>query len=218
MNKTKIEWCDATWNPVWGCKNECPYCYARRMAKRRGESFEPHWKEKNFQRSMPKEPSRIFVNSMSDIWFWTTNWTMKVLRRIREYPQHSFLFLTKAPEVYGLYAWPNNCWLGVTITNQAMMNHLADLIFETTWDETNKIFFSLEPLLEKITPYVNPDWLIVGAETGNRKGKVIPKREWIDNLADLGMPIFMKDSLIPIVGKNLTRDFPLDKIKERQVV
>ena len=24
------------------------------------------------------------------------------------------------------------------------------------------------------------DWVIIGAETGNRKGKVVPKKEWID--------------------------------------
>lgn len=36
MNKTKIEWCDSTWNPVTGCKHDCPYCYARRIAERFG--------------------------------------------------------------------------------------------------------------------------------------------------------------------------------------
>jgi len=34
MNKTKIDWCDMTWNPVTGCLNSCPYCYARKIAKR----------------------------------------------------------------------------------------------------------------------------------------------------------------------------------------
>lgn len=34
MLKTKIEWCDSTWNPVTGCRHECPYCYARRIAER----------------------------------------------------------------------------------------------------------------------------------------------------------------------------------------
>lgn len=34
MRKTKIEWCDATWNPVTGCLHGCEYCYARRIAKR----------------------------------------------------------------------------------------------------------------------------------------------------------------------------------------
>lgn len=36
MNKTKIEWCDSTWNPVTGCRHGCPYCYAEKIAKRFG--------------------------------------------------------------------------------------------------------------------------------------------------------------------------------------
>lgn len=34
MKKTKIEWCDSTWNPVTGCRHSCEYCYARAMTKR----------------------------------------------------------------------------------------------------------------------------------------------------------------------------------------
>ena len=34
MNKTAIDWCDVTWNPVTGCKRDCPYCYARGIARR----------------------------------------------------------------------------------------------------------------------------------------------------------------------------------------
>jgi protein gp37 len=33
-SKTKIEWADATWNPVTGCKHRCEYCYARSIANR----------------------------------------------------------------------------------------------------------------------------------------------------------------------------------------
>ena len=32
--KTKIEWADYTWNPVWGCLAGCRYCYAKNIAKR----------------------------------------------------------------------------------------------------------------------------------------------------------------------------------------
>lgn len=32
--KTKIDWCDSTWNPVTGCLHGCEYCYARRIAER----------------------------------------------------------------------------------------------------------------------------------------------------------------------------------------
>lgn len=64
--------------------------------------------------------------------------------------------------------------------------------------------------------YLN--WIIIGAETGHRKEKVVPKFEWIKKIvveADYnGIPVFMKDSLIPIVGKkNMRRDYP----KELQI-
>lgn len=36
MIKTKIDWCDASWNPVTGCFHDCPYCYAKRIANRFG--------------------------------------------------------------------------------------------------------------------------------------------------------------------------------------
>lgn len=44
MQKTKIEWCDMTFNPVTGCLNGCEYCYARRIVKRfgtRNNGYEP---------------------------------------------------------------------------------------------------------------------------------------------------------------------------------
>jgi len=33
MNKTPIEWCDMSWNPVTGCLHGCEYCYARKRAE-----------------------------------------------------------------------------------------------------------------------------------------------------------------------------------------
>lgn len=34
MNKSKIDWCDFSWNPVTGCRTGCEYCYAAKQAKR----------------------------------------------------------------------------------------------------------------------------------------------------------------------------------------
>ena len=34
MNRSKIEWCDHTWNPITGCRHNCPYCYARKNIAR----------------------------------------------------------------------------------------------------------------------------------------------------------------------------------------
>lgn len=39
--KTKIDWCDSTWNPVTGCLHGCEYCYARRIAERFGGGYKP---------------------------------------------------------------------------------------------------------------------------------------------------------------------------------
>lgn len=34
MNKSGIEWCDHTWNPITGCRHGCSYCYADKMSLR----------------------------------------------------------------------------------------------------------------------------------------------------------------------------------------
>lgn len=56
------------------------------------------------------------------------------------------------------------------------------------------------------------EWVIVGAETGKRKDKVIPKREWIEKLLELcrkaDIPVFMKSSLADIWGEPLIQEFP----------
>ena len=64
------------------------------------------------------------------------------------------------------------------------------------------------------------DWVIVGAETGRRKDKVIPKKEWIETIVNdcknNGIPLFMKSSLADIWGEPLIQEFPkeLKKIRE----
>mgnify|MGYP000031294521 CR=1 FL=1 len=70
---------------------------------------------------------------------------------------------------------------------------------------------SIEPILEDMQPekhnllFRQVDWVILGAETGLRRGKVIPDAKWIWKIVELAdrehTPIFMKDSLINIVGE-----------------
>ena len=206
MGKTNIDWADWVDNPVWGCRNTCPYCYARQMARRMGKtedqkSFVPTWMHGNYTKAFPDKPQFIFVNSMSDIAFWEDIWIELTLKKITEYPQHTYFFLTKNPEYYTKFVYfPQNCWFGVSITDQAAMDRF-DKIY---WDKylltgRRKIFLSVEPLLEEIQLTIYPDWLIIGAETGRRKGRVIPKPEWGDiiiNDCDLmGVPVWMKDNL-----------------------
>ena len=54
---------------------------------------------------------------------------------------------------------------------------------------------------------------MIGAETGNRKGKIIPQKDWIMNIVrqakDKNISITMKTSLIDIVGKeNFIQEVP----------
>ena len=193
MNKTKVDWAQFSWNPVVGCRNNCPYCYARRMVNRFHRDFQPHWVEKNFNRAMPRKPSRIFVDSMSDVAFWKAEWWQRVMGRIAENLQHTFIFLTKSPVIYHMMLFPDNCWLGVTATTKKEIEHYQDTLVG------NIRFVSIEPILEQINPEIfcghYLSWVILGAETGNRRGKVIPPREWIEPFLSLPIPLFMKSNL-----------------------
>ena len=76
---SKIEWTDATWNPVTGCTKVspgCDHCYAETFAERwrgtPGHHFENGFDvtlrpERLDQPLHWKRPRRIFVNSMSDL-------------------------------------------------------------------------------------------------------------------------------------------------------
>lgn len=214
ITKTKIEWCDRVWNPVIGCKNKCPYCYARKMNNRFHfiQDFNiPEWKPGNCWKAFPKKPSRIFVNSMSDICFWKEEWMYTVIEIIKLNPQHTFLFLTKNSAVYFQFDFPANCWLGTTVTGDNSLHSGVNSF------PNNKTFLSIEPIQSKIKldslglfRYYN--WIIVGAETGNRKRKVSPKREWISDILygcfHLEIPLFMKNSLKAIMGKDFVQEFP----------
>ena len=190
MHRTLIDWSDYSWNPVWGCLRGCPYCYAAALAHRLGKSFEPHWMQANFASAMPKKPSRIFVNSMSDILYWRVEWWEPVLRRIRENPQHTFLFLTKSPGVYAAHEFPANALRGVTATTRTTA--LGALFHRPD-------FLSIEPILERIDPAElcghGLRWVILGAETGNRRERVVPPSEWIAPWLELPMPLYMKKNL-----------------------
>ena len=87
------------------------------------------------------------------------------------------------------------------------------------YSDRHHTFLSIEPILEPFGLETGenslPDvtqWAIFGAENGNRKNKVVPKREWIEGavsaLKQRGKPVFMKDSMIPVWGEDLITEFP----------
>lgn len=178
-----------------------------------------------------KKPRTIFVCSMADLFGeWVPDeWIEEVFAACTKAPQHTYLFLTKNPKRYvKLYEADKlpleiNMWYGASVTTSEQAEETAKHFgkLPASPNQANT-FLSVEPMLFDITKhnawqllrcgwYTN--WIIVGAETGNRKSKVIPQEEWIDSIAtdcaDYGIPVFMKDSLIPIVGEeNMRREFP----------
>jgi len=282
MNKTKIEWCDMTFNPVTGCLHGCSYCYANTIAQRFGLSFAPKLGDPGMEgaskydspegmdtmlelekpyisggRIQPypmaflptfhryrldepqrvKKPQTIFVCSMADLFGeWVPDgWIEQVFQACYQAPWHRYLFLTKNP---GRYAEAvdylenrvpdyvedlTEMWFGATVTNNAHLTAAYDSA--ATW-------LSIEPILEKIetdewfTAYRRGDdaemarwlWVVIGTETGNRKERIVPQRAWIAEIVDAcrsaGTPVFMKNSLRPIWGEELIREFPWDVVRE----
>ncbi len=119
--KSKIEWCDATWNPVVGCSPVspgCDHCYAARMAHRLGANqatpqfagltgVDQKWTgETRLVRgglNIPltwRKNKRIFVCSMGDLFHESVPfaWVDQVFAVMALAPQHTFMLLTKRPE------------------------------------------------------------------------------------------------------------------------
>ena len=281
-NKTKIDWCDATWNPVTGCLHGCEYCYARRIAERfrgctldlvgdsvvvrdgcgKGPIYElnnpvskvdgidpvlgskvskapyPFSFSPTFHRYKLDEPQRwkkprtIFVCSMADLFGdWVPDeWIAQVFQACEAAPQHRYMFLTKNPARFkrlrenGIKL-QNGCWIGTSVTRDAEQadqytgrtGHLSE-----NWDTTAKWFVSVEPMLERmsrksIENLTAMHWVIVGAETGNRKGKIVPQKGWIDEIVEeckrCRTPIFMKESLRDLMGDDFRQEFPWEAAK-----
>ena len=221
MNKTKIDWCDCTVNPVIGCKNGCKYCYAERLNKR--FHYIPNWKCPQFRpeklkQFYSKKPKSIFIDSMSDIGTWRQEWLEQVIDAIVANPQHNYIALTKRPDMLSekLIAIRNKVedrnfyplfgdrylFFGISITTQVQSDKVMNAVD----------FYSVEPILEPITlPWRSfPKAIIIGAETGNRKGKVIPKKEWVDDLVrqanENKIAVFMKGSLRQLMGDDFRQD------------
>lgn len=281
--KTKIDWCDSSWNPVTGCLHGCEYCYARRIAERFGGGWHFHtepdeqWRAGRDYNYIPcgdwayhsngglhvldecalnvpykpypgeelpkdkapypfyfdptfrrykldepqhwKKPRNIFVCSMADLFGdWVPDeWISEVFAACEKAPQHRYMFLTKNPERYiqlaeaGKLPKGGRYWYGSTATHEQM---------DVYWAQEYNTFVSIEPILERFDcdgvkeASTFTDWIIVGAETGNRKDKVIPKKAWIDEIAEYakqsGVPIFMKESLRGLMGDSFRQEYPWD--------
>ena len=289
MNRTKIEWCGHTWNPVTGCRHECPYCYAQDIAWRfrtqwernkaweyrnllidsgeiirfsekcppsfgTTEGYRWNWERTHYLWELPaplaakgrqpfpfgfestfhryrldepaalKKPSNVFVCSMADLFGdWVPlRWIRDVLDACAAAPQHRYLFLTKNWIGYwrlneiALLPLHDRYWYGATVCNQEMA---YDTPYSMDKALEQHFFWSMEPLLGpvdiKAAACTIPKWVIIGAETGNRRGKVIPERAWVDDIRAFceynGIPVFYKDSLRKLFPDLPESQFPWER-------
>ena len=207
---SKIEWTDATWNPVRGCNKispGCKFCYAEVFAERfRGVPGHPY--EQGFDlRLVPerleeplkwKKPKMIFVNSMSDLFHEKVpkEYINEVFKVMTKAHWHIFQVLTKRSdrllELSLELEWPSNVWMGVSIesTKYTYRSEYLSKVPATVR------FLSVEPLLEMISdlPLNNINWVIVGGESGRNARHM--KLEWARSIKNqcekAGVAFFLK--------------------------
>ncbi len=197
-DNSKIEWTEATWNPVTGCHKVspgCAHCYAETFAERwRGIPGHPYeqgfdlrlWPERLEVPLRWRRPRMIFVNSMSDLFHDDVPETFieDVFVVMRQAAWHTFQILTKRHErLEALGArldWPRNVWMGVSIENRRFV-HRADALRAVP---AAVRFISAEPLLGPLEglDLSGIDWLIAGGESGPKHRPM--RAEWARELRD----------------------------------
>lgn len=279
MNKTKIDWCDSTWNPVTGCLHGCEYCYARGIANRFGGTdsevfdeeyrlyakhelnmplflngrkapypygFAPTFHRYRLDDYINKKSRNIFVCSMADLFGeWVPyGWIKEIFAACEKAQQHNYLFLSKNPGNFPRTSEPysgvfgkhgENYWFGTTITKQSDLEYRLwellqvrghtflsieplheNLDLEHIWTKNKEVMLSLPAKMAYYLgggqSYHMPEWVIIGAETGSRKGKIVLQKQWIEDIVcacrKANIPVFMKSSLSGIWGEPLIQEFP----------
>ncbi len=207
-----IEWTDATWNPVRGCTQVspgCAHCYAKTFAERfRGVPNHPFTQGFDLKLipaklNLPltwKEPKRIFVNSMSDLYHEDVpeEYILQVFDVMRRAHWHTFQILTKRHERLAdlgpRLPWAPNIWQGVSVENNRWARR-ADALRQVP---AAVRFLSCEPLLEPLDQLDLTDihWVIGGGESGYRHRPF--KLEWAldlrDKVTSAGVPFFWKQN------------------------
>jgi len=195
---SKIEWTDATWNPIRGCTKVSPgskHCYAERFAERfRGTKGHPF--EQGFDlRLVPekidaplrwKKPQRIFVNSMSDLFHDEVplSYIRRVFQVMNQADWHQYQVLTKRAERLELLSnklrWAPHIWMGVSVENEDYLWRIDHL----RRTKAHIKFLSVEPLLSPLgkIDLRGIDWVIVGGESG--PGARPMHEGWVTDIRD----------------------------------
>ena len=188
---TSIEWTDKSWNPVTGCTKVSPgciHCYAEAITKRfrSPNGFNLTLYPERLEQPLSwKKPSKIFVNSMSDLFHEEIplSFIQSVFETIKRTPQHTYQILTKRQERMVELAphleFHKNIWLGVSVESQDYISRI-DLLRQVP---ANVRFLSCEPLLGSLyLDLTNIHWVIVGGESGQKHRPM--NIEWAEDIRD----------------------------------
>jgi protein gp37 len=212
---SKIEWTDATWNPLRGCTKispGCAHCYAETFSERfRGVPGHPF--EQGFDlRFVPeklgeplrwKRPKRIFVNSVSDLFHEDVpdDYILSVARIMAEANWHTYHVLTKRSDRMARMLAADlsfaselaHIWWGVSVEDRA---HGLPRVRDLSEAPATSRFLSVEPLLEDLGAFSlqGIGWVIVGGESGPKARPM--EADWVRNVRELcrleDVPFFFK--------------------------
>ena len=185
MGKTKIEWTDATWNPITGCSHVsegCRNCYAerldrRQMMKGRQDGFKP-WTAQNAEYNVRlhperleqplrwRRPRRVFVCSMGDLFHEQVpdEFICDVFGVMEKAKRHIFQVLTKRPKRMLDLLLGGKAMSGLGPPKNIWWGISAE--DQPTFDERSRFliqtpaakrFVSLEPLLAPVS--LSQDWV-----------------------------------------------------------
>jgi protein gp37 len=208
-DSSRIEWTQATWNPVAGCNvlsPGCTNCYAMRMAARlaamgqdkyvgttRKSGGRAKWTGKisldEAALELPQKWKRgrlIFVNSMADLFHdkVPAAFVRRVFDAMAAAPQHTFQVLTKRPErmlaLSNKLPWASHIWMGVSVESSDYTGRI-DLLRQSG---AAVKFLSLEPLLGPLDALDlrGIDWVIAGGESG--PGARPMEQQWVRSIRD----------------------------------
>lgn len=187
MNKTSIEFADYSWNPITGCQNGCPYCWAEKFNNRyfKQNFHVPQFHEERLNEKIPGLPKQrnfiakaispdkpvIFTVDMGDIFSKGVEsiWQYNVFEYIRANPEANFLLLSKVPKSF-LY-WttlPKNTFIGTSLDYAHNAGRLIPI--KQMGMLGYQTFVNIEPLMSRMdmVDFSGIDFVVVGALTGRK--------------------------------------------------
>ena len=196
MTNEHVGWALWTLNLVTGCTWTCPFCYAREIAKLRyKQGFTPTIHPERFlapgNTRIPKkyadlgEASRVFLGSQTD-WMDPSfpDWVIQAtIDMCAANPDWTFMTLTKQPERLADFEYPDNMWIGVTVTRQGQVKGAEEAFSKI---DAAVRWISFEPLHGPVV-LKKPDLVdlfVIGAESKTRQRKAVKwtKAAWVDAL------------------------------------